>query len=252
MKNLILIFISLISTGVIAQTGNVGINTTDPEPSAALDVHGSNGGVLFPRLSLTSNFDTTTITAPVEGLVVYNQNDNGCDLKQGMYVYDGTYWRPFSYKKAPVQSRLIYDFIGVSNVSFFAINSNQFYGSVLSLFNEIDETFGASFHAQRTSTTQDWGFGISLSEQYAITEVAFDGRNDCCTSRLNNVVVKLYSCGNLVFTSSPINSAVQGLNTLAVGGVLADEIRIVVPNGGTTGLGSDEINFTELLVRGSN
>ena len=60
-----------------AQTGSVGIGTTTPTASAALDIVSTSKGLLLPRLSLAQRMamGTGTIAAPVAGLVIF-QTDN--------------------------------------------------------------------------------------------------------------------------------------------------------------------------------
>lgn len=60
----------------LAKTQNVGISNTSitPDPSAGLEIRYSNKGLLMPRISLVSETDATTVSAPAEGLIVYNTN----------------------------------------------------------------------------------------------------------------------------------------------------------------------------------
>lgn len=69
-----------------AQTGSVGIGTTTPAASAALDIV-STTRLLLPRLTLAQRTALTASTTapPVPGLVIY-QSDN----TPGLYAYDGT------------------------------------------------------------------------------------------------------------------------------------------------------------------
>lgn len=64
-----------------------GIGTDNPDPSAVLQVESSNKGVLFPRVTLVSDMDNTSITNPAHGLTVFNTSSsiNG----QGIYVNMG-------------------------------------------------------------------------------------------------------------------------------------------------------------------
>lgn len=66
---------------------NVGINTSAPDASAALDVVSTDKGVLMPRMTLSAR---DNINNPAEGLLIY-QTDND----KGFYYYDGTQWLPF-------------------------------------------------------------------------------------------------------------------------------------------------------------
>ena len=69
----------------VAQNG-VGIGTTTPHPSAALDVSSTQKGLLLPRLTQAQR---DAISAPALGLTIY-QTDN----TPGLYLYSGTTWVP--------------------------------------------------------------------------------------------------------------------------------------------------------------
>jgi hypothetical protein len=231
-------------------SAQIGIGTATPHSSSILDIKSSNKGLLPPRVSLTSVNDVTTIASPAEGLMVYSPSSNNCNLEPGIYVFNGTIWKKISAGTS--YSRLIKDQIGVRNIAFTAYNSTNSYGDYPSLFNDMDDTGASSFHAIRNgSPSGDWGFGITLPNKYSITQLILDGRNDCCTTRIVNVVARFYSCGNLVYSTSAISSATAGDNVIAIPNVYADEIRLIVPNGGSTGAGA-VINFSELDVIGAD
>ncbi len=48
---------------------NVGVGTTQPHPSAVLDVSDSTRGILIPRLT---NYQRDNIPAPAHGLIIFN------------------------------------------------------------------------------------------------------------------------------------------------------------------------------------
>lgn len=61
--------------------------TGQPHPSAILEMVGSNKGILIPNVPLTSKTDvTTTVSAPVYGLTVFNPN-----IKR-LNFWDGAKW----------------------------------------------------------------------------------------------------------------------------------------------------------------
>lgn len=246
MRNIIILITVFLSNALFAQ---VGVGTTNPDISSIMELQSNNRGFLLPRVSLTSTTDVTTIPNPAEGLMIYNLDSN-CDLPPGLYVFDGSFWRRFQYDNTVSFSRLIRDEIGVANVTFSNINSiNTVTGTFESLFDDVDNTAGFTIHVTRTGTPSgDWGFGIALPNAYYINSLVLDGRNDCCTNRIENVVARLYRCGNLIYTSSPITSAVIDDNVITIPNIYADEIRLIVPNGGDVGSGDGIINFSELDV----
>jgi len=66
-------------------TGVIGIGTSSPSKSAALDISSTNGGMLIPRMTRGQR---NSITNPARGLMVY-QTDN----TPGFYYYNGTFWK---------------------------------------------------------------------------------------------------------------------------------------------------------------
>ncbi len=77
---------------IVTSTGNVGIGTTTPNPSAALDVTSTDKGILGPRISLTSNTMQLGANPNASGLLIYNP---GPTLPAGYYFWNGTQWRIF-------------------------------------------------------------------------------------------------------------------------------------------------------------
>tara|TARA_R100000988_G_C3994098_1_gene164623 strand:- start:725 stop:1399 length:675 start_codon:yes stop_codon:yes gene_type:complete len=86
MKFRIAIFAFLLCNAVFAQ---VGINTTTPETSSALDISSSTKGLLAPRMTTVQR---NAITSPANSLLVYDT-----DLKS-FYFYDAptTTWKPIA------------------------------------------------------------------------------------------------------------------------------------------------------------
>ena len=63
---------------------NLGINTTTPNASAALDITSTTQGILVPRMTQAQR---NAIATPATGLMIY-QTDN----TPGFYYYNGTTW----------------------------------------------------------------------------------------------------------------------------------------------------------------
>jgi len=89
-----LLLILIFSLNLQAQ---IGIGNTSPE--AALDIQSSSQGLLIPRVSLTSNKDTSTIVNPRGGAIevstlVYNTGTGGLSTP-GFYYWDGALWQQF-------------------------------------------------------------------------------------------------------------------------------------------------------------
>lgn len=62
----------------------IGINTTTPDASAALDISSTSQGVLIPRMTESQR---TAIASPATGLMVYQTNNT-----TGLYQYNGSAW----------------------------------------------------------------------------------------------------------------------------------------------------------------
>jgi len=65
----------------------VGINTTTPEASAALDITSTSSGLLIPKMTQAQKI---AIASPATGLLVYQTN-----ATSGFYYYDGSVWVTF-------------------------------------------------------------------------------------------------------------------------------------------------------------
>ena len=67
-----------------ARAQSVGVGTTTPAASAALDVTSTTGGMLLPRMTATQR---AAIPNPVQGLFVFQT-----DGTPGLYYYIGNSW----------------------------------------------------------------------------------------------------------------------------------------------------------------
>jgi len=74
----------------LAGMGQVGIMTTDPDPSSAVDISATNKGLLVPRVILTTDLtDPSPVNEPADGLLVFNVGRN---QTQGFYYWTGAAW----------------------------------------------------------------------------------------------------------------------------------------------------------------
>lgn len=98
-----ILFICLLfcSTTVFAQ---VGIGTNNPNPNALLDINASAnvGGLLLPRVTLTSTSSFAPLAAHVQGMTIYNTATLN-DVTPGQYYNDGTRWIRVE-RTTPIQS----------------------------------------------------------------------------------------------------------------------------------------------------
>lgn len=100
LKNIIAVLF-FITTALSAQEGSVGIGTDNINPNIILQIESTpqpggtyNGGILFPRVSLTATDIYAPINGtPVMGLMVYNNNTNGTGdtaVYPGLYFWNTT------------------------------------------------------------------------------------------------------------------------------------------------------------------
>ena len=82
-----------------ARAQQVGVGTTQPDPSAALDISSSNKGLLIPRVNLAAN----SIATPATGLMVFNTNSNFAG-GTGLYINMGTAAAPAWMQLVPSTS----------------------------------------------------------------------------------------------------------------------------------------------------
>ncbi|MGJ8683720.1 MAG: hypothetical protein ACSHWW_03805 [Nonlabens sp.] len=247
MKNL---FLTLFLSAAFLSHAQVGINTDSPDPSAILDIDSTTLGVKLPHVSITGFEDVTTIPSPAEGLVIYSPVSNTA-VPNGIYFFNGTKWNLMGSKEG--FDRIIRDEITLANATYTEYNGNDNgYGDYTTLFNGVDETGAATFHFNMNGgNTADWGFGFNWTDNYNITSVTLDGRNGCCTNRIDNVYVEIFNGGTLAYTSSIVGTAVTGDNVIAIPNIEGNEVRLTVANGGNSSATQAVMNFTELKIAGT-
>ncbi len=80
----------VLAFSLILNAQQIGIGTTTPHPSAALEISSSNQGILIPRVALQGPRDSLTIPSPAISLLVYNIGTP--QLEAGYYYWDGKAW----------------------------------------------------------------------------------------------------------------------------------------------------------------
>ena len=74
-------------------SAQVGIGTSNPDPSSILHIESNDKGVLLPKVDLKNLTDKNTVKGPTEGLLVYNKTvNNANNLKKGFYIWDNEKW----------------------------------------------------------------------------------------------------------------------------------------------------------------
>lgn len=135
MKKYALIYISLFIFS-LASYAQVGIGTTSPDASAILDLSSSSKGILIPKMSET---EKTSITAPAEGLMVYQTNAD-----RGFWFYNGTNWVKFSFVGSGGNVThwhgILANHDGASTISFTTSQT----------FTKYNFTTGSQFHSSQS------------------------------------------------------------------------------------------------------
>ena len=73
----------------LSYSQNVGVGTTTPNASAALDINSANKGMLVPRIALTAANVASPVSTPADALLIYNTATAGT---QGNAVSPGFYY----------------------------------------------------------------------------------------------------------------------------------------------------------------
>ncbi|PTT78208.1 MULTISPECIES: hypothetical protein [unclassified Chryseobacterium] len=90
-----ILFTALFFLNFNFSSAQVGIGTSSPNPSAMLEIHSANKGVLFPSVALDSQTDNITITSPSDGLIVWNNGQAGL-VETGFFYWNNAKWNMLS------------------------------------------------------------------------------------------------------------------------------------------------------------
>lgn len=150
MKKIFFIVINL-SSVLILSAQNVGIGTTTPNNSAALDIQSNNKGMLVPRIALTASNVASPVAAPADALLIYNTATAGTGsnaVTPGFY-----YWSAASSRWTSINQT--------------STNGNVGYGSWgdcsmtgITEYNPVADDNGI--------TGSQFGFNVSVSSNFAI------------------------------------------------------------------------------------
>ncbi len=119
MKQFILTFLLFISSHLLFS--QIGINTTTPDPSSALDISSTNSGVLAPRMTSAQRL---AITSPATSLLVFDTDENE------FYYYEGSTWIPLGSSQMRDNYKLvksIADLADESTGSAYVLNTDFLY-----------------------------------------------------------------------------------------------------------------------------
>lgn len=156
---------------VVKDNGQIGIGTSSPDGSAALDIEANNKGLLIPRVSLTSTIDQTTVATPANGLIVYNTaTTTGTNAVEAnyMYIWNGSFWG-----KLATSSNSI--FIPITNLVRRS-NINQVtheFSGIVNLDTQVSQITDGNWN----SATNTYTIPSNGTYQIALTETVNYGLN---------------------------------------------------------------------------
>lgn len=199
MKKFLTLALALSSLAALAQqSGNVGIGTKNPDPSAILDLSSTTKGLLLPRMTQAQR---NAIKNPVAGLIVF-QTDQGI----GTYTYDGTTWQPSNARES---SALV---AGPWDKQGNAIDGTDFLGST----NGVSLVFKVN---NQRSGLIDFGFGNTLFGYRAGIALTPSGSNGVNNLAQGNQALQATTTGayNVAVGGAALYSNVSGSNNTAIG-----------------------------------
>src|SRR5688572_14240082 len=140
----------------------VGIGTSNPNPSAALEINSSARGLLIPRMTQTQR---NSIISPATGLMIY-QTDNS----QGFYFYNGSAWTSMA---ANVNTSNLWstngnpgtnssNFIGTTDMQPVTFKANNLLAGRIDPSN-LNTSFGVNALSELTSGSQNVAIGGNAS-----------------------------------------------------------------------------------------
>lgn len=111
---------AFLCAGQNAFSQNVGVNTNNPDPSASLEVAGTDKGLLIPRIALQSLSDNATIPNPATALLIYNTNTGAGN--KGFYYNSGTPANPSWAKVGESLTLPFFNSNGITGTAFYIEN----------------------------------------------------------------------------------------------------------------------------------
>ena len=217
-------FLFLIFSSLFSYSQNVGIGTSTPHASAALEIKDSTKGILIPRMTMAQR---NAIANPAEGLMVYQT-----DSTYGFWYWGRGQWRNTNQYYNPHK---YYYFNGCCD---FACSN---YSGEYTDFKNFNPRYNSDNQITYNRNTGEFTF--NYSGLYKVSYVARIGNYAVtCYDRLVQYSTSGWNVvSNSVF-SGPIYSNIRSDNMILniTGG---DKIKLQFANSQTGCLGIDQISF---------
>ncbi len=248
----------------------IGINTTTPNPSSALEVAGSNKGILIPRVALTGSSDTTTVPLAANSLMIYNIASVN-DVHPGYYYWStgAGRWTKVLDDLTPIvmtgwsltgNSGMVngVNFIGTSDNVDVIFKRNNIVSGVLNTTNTI---FGVNSLTANTTGLNNTAVGVNnlisntigsmntaigsevLSNNksgiqntgygYRALYSNLDGNNNVANGYFSLFSAKS-TIGNVGIGASSLRELISGDDNIGIGG---DSFRMIPGGRGNTAIG---------------
>ena len=179
MKKAILLFL-FVSTSAIAQ---VGINTSTPDASAALDISSTTGGLLLPRMT---NQERKEISNPAAGLLVFVT-----DFNEGTFMfYDGSEWGTlsFSITKPGIPGNVVATAgNGEATISFTAPSNNG--GSIITSYTATSDPEGITGTLSQAESGTITVSNLINGTEYTFTVKANNDIGSSLASEKSNAII---------------------------------------------------------------
>jgi hypothetical protein len=214
LKIYITLFLLIVISSLHAQ---VGIGTTTPATSSALDITSTNTGLLIPRVALTSTSDVATIASPATSLLVYNTATAGVvpnNVVPSYYYNSGTPASPVWTPLSTGLSNTNWNILGNTNI----VNGTHFIGTGIG--NDVDVAFRRGNTAAGKIGATSTSFGVGALTSAAASNSTAIGNNALSVSTgNNNVAVGQNALRNSATTAqwntAVGNDALRGINSNA-------------------------------------
>src|SRR6218665_1394569 len=211
----------------------VGIGTTNPSASSALEIRSTNSGLLIPRVALTSSTDITTIPAPATSLMIYNTSAVS-DITPGFYYWEGS-WKKFSSGTTPTATTggwnltgntvTSTDYLGTNNYFplIFRVNGNQFSrfhpngGLALGIGATANDNNSVAIGTSATATTSNQAVAIGPSANAAGYQSVAIGLNSATSNNSNVAIGSSSNASGHQSFSFGLSSASSNNNAFAIG-----------------------------------